>query len=93
MEFDWWIAQYLKSGIEHDGIPNMPIGVKRDRILLHQTSAKGNGALYGVQSASIDLNRWQLSEDALKAFIGDEDIHEPLTLEQRIERLEKQVFG
>ena len=91
-EFDWWLAQYLSSGVEHAGPPNLPKGVTRDRCIIHQTSDRGNGKLYGVQSASIDLNRWQLSQSALSAFLYGSGVVE-LTMEERVARLEKAVFG
>ena len=58
-DYDWWLAQYLLSGIEHVGPPILPRGVRRDRVIVHQTSEKGEGLKAGMQSAGLDYNRWQ----------------------------------
>ena len=79
----WWLAQYLSSGAEHPGPVKLPAGVDRSRCIIHQTTDKGNGAFYGVQSASIDLNRWQMftapADWLLKG--GAEPVQETVTLE------------
>jgi GH25 family lysozyme M1 (1,4-beta-N-acetylmuramidase) len=58
-DYDWWLAHYLLSGVEHAGPPPLPRGVRRDRVIIHQTSAKGDGLKAGMESAELDLNRWQ----------------------------------
>ena len=92
-EYDWWLAQYLSSGAEHQGPPALPAGVDRERCVIQQTSDRGPGKTeYGTMSASIDLNRWQLSQSALSAFLYGSGVVE-LTMEERVARLEKAVFG
>lgn len=101
-EFDWHLAQYLLSGEEHPGPPNMPSGVSRERCLLHQTSAKGDGNALGFQSASADLNRWQdVAYVTLPQYLGTptEPKPEPPTPtgeclwdEARIAKIENQVI-
>ena len=76
-EYDYWLAQYLLSGVEHQGPPTLPKGVTRDKVVIHQTSDRGDGSYYGVQSKAVDLNRWQLSEAELLTFIGQEVEPEP----------------
>ena len=76
-QYDWWLAQYLFSGEEHQGPPTLPKGVTRDKVVIHQTSDRGDGSYYGVQSKAVDLNRWQLSEAELLTFIGQEVEPEP----------------
>jgi GH25 family lysozyme M1 (1,4-beta-N-acetylmuramidase) len=57
-DYDWWLAQYLSSGVEHQGPPTLPIGVTRDRVIIHQTSEKGI-PIGMPQAGALDYNRWQ----------------------------------
>jgi len=75
-DYDWYLAQYLSNGEEHPGEPKLPKGVSRERVIIHQTSDRGNGKLYGVQSAAVDLNRWQKSEKEFLAFVGREVVQD-----------------
>ena len=68
-DHDWWLAQYLSSGIEHVGPPILPRGVRRDRVIIHQTSEKGDGKGAGMESFGLDLNRWQ-EQSARLTFAG-----------------------
>jgi GH25 family lysozyme M1 (1,4-beta-N-acetylmuramidase) len=81
-DYDWWLAQYLSSGVEHQGPPTLPKGVTRDKVVIHQTSDRGDGALYGAQSKAIDLNRWQKTEADFLAFIGQTTEPEPADAEK-----------
>lgn len=57
-----------------------------------QYTDKGKGDLYGTQSKSVDLNYYQGSMGDLLTFLGvSETPPEPLTLEQRVERIEKHL--
>lgn len=64
-ERKWWLAQYLTSGKEHPGPVLMPTGLKRENVLLHQTSAKGM-----LGGETIDMNRWQGEREGLTAYLG-----------------------
>jgi len=55
---DWWLAQYLKSGVEHPGPVAIPKGVKAERVLIHQTSDKGKPIGCGAAIKTMDYNRW-----------------------------------
>ena len=55
--YDWWLAHYLMSGVEHPGPPALPRGVSRGRVIIHQTSDRGTPI--GVESTGLDYNRWQ----------------------------------
>ncbi|MBN2047115.1 MAG: hypothetical protein JW750_04660 [Anaerolineaceae bacterium] len=81
-EHDWWLAQYLRSGEEHQGPPTLPKGVVRERCIIHQTTGSGPG--FGVESKVLDYNRWQFDEAHLKKYVGA--AYEP-TLAEKIELL------
>lgn len=66
--YDWWLAQYLSSGEEHPGPPTMPLGVPRERCIIHQTS--GSGEPFGVQSGALDYNRWQFELPHFEHYSG-----------------------
>lgn len=68
--YDWWLAQYLLSGEEHPGPPTLPYGVPRERVIIHQTSATGDGDDFGMQSAGLDYNRWQFEQAHLDHYAG-----------------------
>ncbi|MHB8114581.1 MAG: glycoside hydrolase family 25 protein [Bellilinea sp.] len=91
--YHWWLAQYLSSGMEHPGPVKLPAGVERERCIIHQTSEKGDGPTYGAQSASIDLNRWQLAEAPQSWFGAVQVPVKPvgLTIEQRLDDVERRL--
>lgn len=93
----WWLAQYLTDRIrEHPGDPTLPNGVDRDRVLLHQTADKKAPPAGAVESYALDYNRWERGTEAqMVDFLGAEygSGEAPKTLEERVERLEKAVFG
>ena len=64
----WWLAHYLSSGLEHPGPVAIPKGVDRGRVIIHQTTDKGTP--FGVESAALDYNRWQLGDAAYDDFFG-----------------------
>lgn len=81
-EYDWWLAHYLRSGDEHPGPPRLPKGLIRERCIIHQTASKG--APIGVESKSLDYNRWQFDLDHLEYYAG---VRFGLSLEEKVERL------
>ena len=85
-DYDWWLALYTRTGEEHAGPPSLPRGVDRGRCKIHQTSQKGEPI--GVESKQLDYNRWQGDLKSLQAYIGKTPEPEPLTLEERVKRLE-----
>ena len=90
-DYDYWLAQYLREPREHPGPPTLPKGVSRNRVIIHQTSERG--APIGSQAKMQDYNRWQGDLASFYNYIGkttplDEPPPEPLTLEERIQRLE-----
>lgn len=62
-DYYWWMAQYLLSGEEHQGPPTLSRGISRERVIIHQTSDRGDGPAFGMQSTSLDYNRWQETAD------------------------------
>lgn len=92
-QYHWWLAQYLSSGLEHPGPVKLPAGVERERCLIHQTTDKADGRTYGAESASIDLNRWQVSTPPQVWFAWEPSAiaPKPLTLEERVSNLESRV--
>jgi GH25 family lysozyme M1 (1,4-beta-N-acetylmuramidase) len=91
--YNYWLAQYLSSGIEHPGPAKLPKGVSLDRFIIHQTTDKGKP--FGVESAALDYDSWQLNLSVNNYFdaVGCNNIvvPEPLTLEQRVAKLEEEV--
>jgi hypothetical protein len=81
------LAQYLYDRVrEHPGPPDLPTRVNKDRVLLHQTADKKAGYKGGVQSYSVDHNRWLPGgvvslHDFIKSVWGGEvggvDVPEP----------------
>jgi len=55
--YNWWLAQYLKIASEHPGPPRLCRGLDRSSVIIQQTSDKGVG--FGVESDTVDYNRWQ----------------------------------
>lgn len=87
-QYDWWLAHYTNGVEEHAGPPPLPKGVERKRCVIHQTSRKGPGKALGMESAEVDLNRWQGTMESLRRYAG---IAAPganeLTLEEMVRRL------
>ena len=87
----WWLAQYRwVRSLEHAGPPTLPNGVRRDRVLLHQTADKKPGFTDEVDSKSVDWDRWEIGNEAemhqfiAAAFGGDEPEPEPEVEKVRI---------
>lgn len=55
----WWMAQYTWTGREHGGPVLKTPGIPPELVVLHQTSQRGKGSLYGTTSKAIDYDRWQ----------------------------------
>lgn len=92
-DYYWWLAQYLKSGAEHQGPPTLPAGVSRERVLVHQTSDRGDGKAFWMQSAGLDYNRWQQS-DALFAQLTTGKRAEPnITFEETVLMNQATIIG
>ena len=107
-EYDWWLAQYLLSGEEHPGPPTLPNGVPRERVIIHQTSDRGDGPAFGMQSAGLDYNRWQFEQAHMDHYLGlsisqpeasfhasnaaGSDLSQP-TLQERINSIRKLLGG
>ena len=87
--FNFWLAQYLRSGVEHPGLPNLPIGVKMEQVIIHQTTDKG--APFGVESKALDYNRWQLSTSVKEYFGLTQAQKPPMTLEERVADIERRL--
>lgn len=88
----WWLAQYLWDRIrEHPGDPALPTGVLRNNLILHQTADKKAPPHGSVESYALDYDRWERG-NATHMFDWIADLYGlpevPLTLEQRVERLE-----
>lgn len=67
----WWLAQYLLAGyLEHPGPPSLPNRIRRERILMHQTSDHKLAPPGEVASKAVDWNRWELgNEQQMHALI------------------------
>ena len=70
-DYDWWLAQYLRNpDLRHPGPVTLPIGVPRERVLIHQDS--GSGVPIGVQSRELDYNHWEhTARCTLQEFIHE----------------------
>jgi GH25 family lysozyme M1 (1,4-beta-N-acetylmuramidase) len=96
--YDWWLAQYLTNrAIEHPGPPDLPLGVTT--WLIHQ-NADHFKAWPGLtpNSVDLDIDRWNGDSAAVDKYFGStvsqpEPAPIPLTIEQRVTRLEEKVFG
>ena len=55
-DFDWWLANYLRTPEEHPGPPFRPKGLIPEKVLIHQTTDRGKPI--GVESKQLDYNRW-----------------------------------
>lgn len=76
-EADWWLAHYHyrrpspEYTPEFDFNPTLPNNV--NKFLIHQTSERGAGYLYGAISYYIDINRWNGSDEDLRSYFGYKD--------------------
>jgi len=60
----YWLAQYSWFGYrEHAGPPTLPNRVRRDRVVLHQTSDHKAPFPGEVQSKSVDWDRWEIGNE------------------------------
>ena len=87
-DYSWWANNVTKTPYYMPAV--------WDEWTMWQYSADGNsrGDEFGTQSKSVDLNYYQGSYAELLTFLGmSETPPEPLTLEERVARLEKEVFG
>jgi hypothetical protein len=68
----WWLAQYSWYPYrEHSGPPTLPNMMKRNQVVLHQTSDKKRAPIGEVESKSVDWDRWELgNENEMHVFIG-----------------------
>lgn len=68
----WWLAQYSWFGFrEHAGPPTLPKRLRRDRVILHQTSDHKLAPPGEVQSKSVDWDRWEKgNQDEMELFIA-----------------------
>jgi hypothetical protein len=74
-DYWWWMAQYLNSGNEHPGPYTVPAGLDQNRIVMMQTTHKGQ--IVGHQG-DVDFSRWIAGLDLLNVFLGvDETPAEP----------------
>jgi len=67
--YDWWLAQYLRTADEHPGPPTLPKTVERSRVIIHQTSQKGT-PMGNIATKQLDLDRWQFDINHLYAYAG-----------------------
>lgn len=91
--YDWWLAQYLNSGEEHPGPVRLARGMNRARVLIHQTSDKGPGKTFGMESYALDMNRYQFNKEHFNYYFdfgATPPVVEP-TLEERVDDLETRV--
>jgi hypothetical protein len=64
----YFLAQYRTiMSLEHAGPPTLPNGLRRDRVVLHQTACKKAGYPGEVESAAADYDRWELG-DSLEMY-------------------------
>lgn len=63
--FFYWLAQYSWAGYrEHAGPPTLPKRVKRERVILHQTSDHKLAPAGEVASKAVDWDRWEIGNEA-----------------------------
>lgn len=73
-KLDWWLAGYRKPlpsplyTPEATPPPALPKGV--DNWLIHQTCERGNGSEFGVASHYVDIDRWNGTDDDVRAYFG-----------------------
>lgn len=90
----WWMAQYTKGRIvEHAGPPDLPKGVRREQVVLHQTADHKPTPVGVAVSKTIDFDRWTNgNETEMRLWIQDnwgiegypEPEPEPFGLEYRV---------
>jgi GH25 family lysozyme M1 (1,4-beta-N-acetylmuramidase) len=70
----WWMATYTFSGVEHNGTgvkeASIAAGVPANRVVIHQTSHKGKGSAFGVESGDLDYDRWWGTPAQLAEFFS-----------------------
>ena len=70
----WWMATYTYSGMEHNGVgvksASARAGVPEDRVVIHQTSSKGQGNTFGMESRDLDYDRWWGTDAQLAEFFN-----------------------
>jgi len=80
-EYDLHLALYRSDGLEHPGPCPAPVGTSQNRVIIHQTGAKGNGPAHGTESLNIVQNRSLIgdgSEAAFRAYFNlDAPVVEP----------------
>lgn len=103
--FDLWLAQYRFSNPYPFYTPEYEPPPQTEGLhgwLIHQTGSKNEGDKVGVAGKHyIDSNRWNGGSDAVAEYFGYANLPQPpqppqppaLTLEERVERLELEVFG
>lgn len=69
----WWLAQYTKGKIvEHPGPPDLPKGVRREQVVLHQTADHKPTPVGVSVSKTIDYDRWTKgNEIEMRLWIQD----------------------
>jgi hypothetical protein len=70
----WALAQYkFDRTVEHPGPPTLPIGVREDRVLYHQTADKIPGWPGSIGSSALDRDRWCVGDvSQMKTYIINE---------------------
>ena len=90
----WWLAQYGPTGVEDTRDIVLPLCVRRDRVLFHQTSdtvPPFPGFLTHVPPPDhLDRDRW-VGVMPIEEFAGAPNPPVPPTLEERIGGLERRV--
>lgn len=57
-DYYWWLAQYSTTS-EKASPPTLPIGVKREQVLIHQTAELPTPSGFGTASGTLDYDRFQ----------------------------------
>ena len=92
-DIELWLAQYLyprpapEFTEEHPGPPRLPKVLKNWKF--HQTGEKASGSAVGVGSRYCDYDRFNGDEVSMRKWFGLGA--EPLSLEDRLEALERRV--
>jgi len=85
MEYDLWIAHYLKNPEDRE-----PYFAPWDKWTFWQFTDRGDGKAYGMESKQVDVNYFNGSLEDLKKYAGGEEVtppHVDLTLEEKVEIL------
>lgn len=92
-----WLAQYKWALPAPFYTPEYPPPPETDGLhgwLIHQTGDKNKPIGVTGDKRYMDYNRWNGDEDAVMKYFGFTDAPPPaLTLDERVTRLEKAVFG